>query len=91
MSLGLAIHRIRTGRPYFKDIQEPMWEKAEKGYIARVARREHGRGKFPYARCLVPNGHGGFAECYLDPDVRPDGSIILRSESPARIRLEVRK
>lgn len=91
LSIGLAIHRIRTGRPFYKDISNSDWVKVKQGFEVVVPKAEHKRGKAPNTRCLVPNGHGGYGGCFVEGDVQPDGNIIVRLDRPTFIRLEVRK
>lgn len=91
LSIGLAVHRIRTGKPFYKDITESDWVRTGEFFEMTVPKCEHKRGKFPHPRCLVPNGHGGYGECFADGDVQRNGNIILRVDKPAFIRLEVRK
>lgn len=91
LSIGLAIHRIKSGKPFFKDIADKDWVDAGEMFEVVVPKSIHKRGKFPHPRCLVPNGYGSYAECFIDGDVQPDGSIIVRAKKPVHIRLEVRK
>jgi hypothetical protein len=91
LSIGLAIHRIRTSRPFYRDIAASDWVANGKGFEVTVPKKEHKRGRSPDTRCLVPNGHGGYGGCFVEGDVQTDGSIIVRVDQPAFVRLEVRK
>lgn len=91
LSIGLAIQRIKTSRPFYKDIAATDWVTSGQGFEVTVPKKEHKRGRSPQTRCLVPNGHGGYGECFVEGDVQTDGSIIVRVDQPALIRLEVRK
>lgn len=91
VSIVFAVYRIKMSKPFFKDISEKDWIKIGNDFQVVVSKKEHQRGKFPHSRCLVPNGHGGYGECFADGDVQPDGNIIIRVSQPAFIRLEVRK
>lgn len=91
LSLGLAYHRIRTSKPYFKDFDDSSWRAVGQHYEVRVPKAEHKRGKSPHARCLVPGGAGGYTECLAEPEVVGDGEVVVQLDSPARLRLEIRK
>jgi hypothetical protein len=90
-TLWLAIQRIRHSRPFFRDIQPTDWKEAGNEFEFRIPRSEHGRGKFPFSRCLVKNEHGEFAECFVDALVANTGEISVRVNSRVPIRVEVRK
>ncbi|WP_145769810.1 hypothetical protein [Denitratisoma oestradiolicum] len=91
LSLGLAYHRIKTSKPYFKDMPESAWKAVGQQYEVRISKSEHGRGKSPHARCLVPGQTGGFAECWADAEVGSDGEVVVQVNSPAALRIEIRK
>lgn len=82
LSLGLAIHRVRTGKPFYKDVSESSWVKVQSEFEVRIPRSEHKRGKFPHARCLVSNGAGGYAECFAGGDVGLDGEVVVQVNTP---------
>ena len=49
LSLGLAINRIRTSKPYVRDFTESDWIAVGQQYEISVPRKAHGRGEFPLA------------------------------------------
>lgn len=91
LSLGLAYHRIRTSRPYFKDMSETSWKPVGQQYEIRIPKSEHGRGKSPHARCLTPRQTGGFSERWADAEVGSDGEVVVQIDSPSALRIEIRK
>lgn len=91
LSLGAAINRIATGRPFFKDMSEADWPTGRNEYEVRIPRSEHRRGKAPQIKCFVPNGDGRWAECVASGDVCTDGEVIVQLGSPHRLRIEIRK
>lgn len=91
LSLGLAIHRIRTGRPYVKDLIASNWTAEGQRYQVRVLRKEHGRGRSPRVLCLVPGELGGYAECFTGAEVNDEGDVFVIANEPAAMRLDIRK
>lgn len=91
LSFGLAIHRVRTSKPYYKEILESDWIAAGNEYVMKIAKSEHKRGKFPHVRCLVPGESGGYSECFTDGEVDAEGNIVIQINQPGSIRVEVRK
>lgn len=92
LSLGLAIHRIRTGRPYVKDLTVSDWTAVGQRYQVHVPRREHGRGSSPRTLCLVPGDLGGVTEAFWSAaEVKDTGDVFVVSNEPAVMRLDIRK
>ena len=91
LSLGLAYHRIKTSKPYYKDIGPSLWNAVGQRYEIRVPKSEHKRGKSPHARSLVPGSAGGYSECFDQPEVAGDGEVVVRADTPEILRLEIRK
>ena len=91
LSLGLAYVRIKTSKPYYKDIEKLSWRAVGQRYEIRVPRSEHGRGKSPHARSLMQGPTGGYAECIDQPEVVAGGEVVVRADNPEVLRLEVRK
>lgn len=92
LSFGLAIHRIRTSKPYYKDVTEHDWiERENNTFEFQITKTEHKRGKFPHSRCLVPGISGGYTECLADAEVGNNGTIVVQINRPGNIRIEVRK
>jgi hypothetical protein len=91
LSLGLALHRVRTSKPFLKDVSEQAWRKTDTSYEVRIGKAEHGRGKYPHARCLVPGDAGGYTECWADAQVRQGGDVVVQVSAPASLRVEIRK
>lgn len=91
LSLGLAVHRIRTGKPFFKDIPVSAWSKEEGGYRYSLPKSEHKRGRYPSTRCLFKNDDGTYNECFADAIASPEGDLIVRANTLMPIRVEVRK
>lgn len=91
LSLGLAYLRIKTSKPYYKDIQASSWLAVGQHYEIRVPRSEHQRGKSPHARSLVQGQTGGYAECMDQPEVVTGGEVVVRADYPETLRLEIRK
>lgn len=91
LSLGLAIHRIRTGKPYIKDLEAGHWKAVGQRYQVRVLRDEHGRGRSPRVLCMVPGELGGYAECVAGAEVDDNGDVFVIASEPAAMRLDIRK
>lgn len=91
LSLGVAVHRIATGKPFFKDMSEEDWPAGQNEFEVRIPRSEHRRGKAPQIKCFVPNGEDRWAECIVSGDVCADGEVIVQIGSPHRLRIEIRK
>ncbi len=91
ISLYLAWDRIRTSRPYWRDVKRGDWTKLSgREYELRLTRREHRRGRTPFPRAMAPESDG-FAEVELDQRAGADGTVIFRVASPVDLRLEVRR
>jgi hypothetical protein len=90
-SLWFAVQRIRQSRPFYRDFRFNEWGKDAKDFFVSLSRAEHGRGRYPQARCLVQNEHGEYAECWAKTIVAPNGDVTIRVNSPVELRLEVRK
>ncbi len=91
LSLGLTIHRIRTGKPHFKDVSSDLWRKVGGEYQVLIPKSEHKRGKHPTARCLAKDEDGSLHECYAGAAVTDTGDLIVSASQPVAIRVEVRK
>lgn len=91
LSLWLAYVRIKTSKPYYKDIQESSWRAVGQRYEIRVPRSEHKRGKSPHARSLMRGPTGGYSECMDQPEVVVGGEVMVTADYPEVLRLEVRK
>ncbi|MCV0438351.1 MAG: hypothetical protein K5880_06950 [Hydrogenophaga sp.] len=91
LSLGLAIHRIRTGKPYIKDLVVGDWKAVGQRYQIRVPRAEHGRGRSPRVLCLVLGEAGGYAECFTGAEVNDEGDVFVVASEPGSLRLDIRK
>lgn len=91
LSLWLAYHRIKTSKPYFKDMSASSWNVVGQQYEIRIPKSEHKRGKCPHARCLVPGQAGGYAECFADAEVGSEGEVVVQVNSPEAIRIVIRK
>lgn len=91
VSLYLAWDRIRTARPFWKDVLASEWTKlATNDYEYRLTRRQHRRGKTPFPRAMEL-GADGYARVGLDELVLSDGTVVFRVNTPVPLRLEVRK
>lgn len=91
VSLYLAWDRIRTARPFWKDVAAKDWTQlANREFEIRVPRSQHGRGKTPYPRAME-SGADGYSRVGLDELVLPDGTVVFRVGQPTALRLEVRK
>lgn len=91
LSLGLAWQRIRTAKPYWKDVAPEQWKKlSDHDYEVRIPRKEHGRGKTPSSRALSREADG-YAQVLLEELVDPEGTVAFRVTVPVALRLEVRK
>ncbi len=92
LSLWLAFHRIKLAKPFVKDIDTTSWKVVGQRYEVRVEKSEHGRGKTPQARCLGHGPAGGYTELAFDAsEVIPNGDVVVISDRPSNIRLEIRK
>lgn len=91
VSLGLAIHRIRTGKPYVKDVSSESWVQVGGSYQVKLPKSEHSRGKHATARCLSKAGDGSYHECSADAANTETGDLIIHTNQPVAIRVEVRK
>lgn len=91
VSAILAVQRVRQARPYCRDFDARDWKAEGDEYVATVPRSEHGRGRYPYARPLVPTERGEFSECMAGPVVDANGDVSVRYTTPFRLRIEVRK
>lgn len=92
ISLGLAIHRIKTGRPYVKDLAASNWTAVGQRYQVHVPRREHGRGCSPRVLCQIPGDLGGFTEAfYSAAEVTDTGDVFVVENEPVAMRLDIRK
>jgi hypothetical protein len=90
VTLALAIHKIRTGKPFVKDVTREGWTPIEDGFEYRIPRSEHKRGKQPKPRLLVED-RDGYAEGSADMIVNADGVVIYRVGERFPIRAEIRK
>ena len=91
VSLYLAWDRIRTARPFWKDVLASEWTKrVGNDYEFRLTRKQHGRGKTPYPQAMEL-GADGYARVGLDELVLSDGTVVFRVNTPVALRLEVRK
>lgn len=90
VSLGVAIHKIRTSKPFVKDVPADAWLPIKDGYEYRILRSEHGRGNQPKPRLLLEKPDG-YAEGMAEMVVNDDGAVIYRVNTPTPIRAEVRK
>jgi hypothetical protein len=91
VSLYLAWDRIRTARPFWKDVLDSEWLEDSSGYYEiRLSRKQHGRGKTPYTRAMQL-GADGYARVSLIELVLADGTVVFRTNCRASLRLEVRK
>lgn len=91
LSLIFAIQKIRTSKPFYRDVNAREWVKSGNEFEIIIPEKEHGRGKNPSAKCLVENEGGAFVECNALPEVLPNGSVIVKEHQPIAFRLEVRK
>jgi hypothetical protein len=91
VSAILAVQRVRQARPYCRDFDAGDWRAEGNEHVATIPRSEHGRGRYPYARPLVPTERGEFAECGADAIVDANGDVSVRHAMPFRLRIEVRK
>lgn len=91
VSLGLALQRLRTSKPYIKDLTESDWEKVGTEYQVVIRRSEHGRGKVPTSRCLTKDERGAYHECFVGAGAREDGDVFVSEEKPVAVRVEIRK
>jgi hypothetical protein len=91
LSLGLAVHRIRSGKPFYQDIPVTAWSKEEGSFRYSLPKSVHKRGKYPSARCLFKNDDGTYNECYADVVSSPEGNLTVRANTLMPIRVEVRK
>ena len=91
LSLGLAIHRIRMGKPYFKELSADSWTKVAKEFQVVIPKAEHKRGKYPTGRCLAKGADGSHHECLVGSAVNDAGDLIVSASQPVAIRVEVRK
>jgi len=91
LSLGLAYHRIKTSKPYYKNIEPSSWRAVGQHYEICVSKAEHKRGKSPHARSLMQGTAGGYTECIDQPEVASDGDVVVRADTRETLRLEIRK
>lgn len=91
LSLWLAYHRIKTSKPYFKNMVASSWMAVGQMYEVRIAKSEHRRGKTPHARCFVPSQSGAYEECIANVEVSNDGEVVVQVNSPVAFRIDIRK
>ncbi len=90
-SLGLALYRIRSYKPYVTLIKKDHFKKTKKDdYEFSIPVSAHKRGLTPTATCQVESD-GGWAEGFFGIVVNSDGTLRVQAAEPMDVKVFIRR
>lgn len=90
-SLGLAIYRIRSYKPYIALIKKEQFKKTKDDeYEVDIPASVHKRGLSPTAICQIESD-GGWAEGFFGIVVNSDGTLRVQAGHPMDVKVFIRR
>ena len=91
IALWGGLRKAARAKPFYVVVEPSMWTRIDDGYTYRVPKKDHGRGSTPSSRLTTETDTGAWVDCWADAQVVSDGDVLVKVNSPDRLRIEVRK